>query len=123
MLKEFKEFAMKGNVIDLAVGVVIGAAFSAIVSAVIDNILMPIIGMVTGGINFDSLSLTVGDAQLKYGLAITAIVKFIAIALFLFLFIKAINASRKKEQATPPAPTPTPEDIILLREIRDALKK
>lgn len=121
MLKEFKEFAMKGNVIDLAVGVVIGAAFGAIVGAVVDNIIMPVVGMITGGINFDALSVKVGNAELKYGLAISAAVKFLAIALFLFLVIKAVNASKKKEAAT--APPPPPEDITLLREIRDALKK
>ncbi|MBI5373262.1 MAG: large conductance mechanosensitive channel protein MscL [Sphingobacteriales bacterium] len=120
MLKEFKEFAMKGNVIDLAVGVVIGAAFGAIVSAVVDHILMPIVGMITGGINFDSLAVKVGDAELKYGMAISAIVKFLAIAFFLFLVIKAVNSAKKKEAAAPAA---TPEDIALLREIRDALKK
>ena len=123
MLKEFKEFAMKGNVIDLAVGVVIGAAFGAIVGAVVDNIIMPVVGMITGGINFDALSLKVGDAELKYGLAISAAVKFIAIALFLFMVIKAINSTKKKEEAAPAAPAPTPEDIQLLRDIRDALKK
>lgn len=121
MLKEFKEFAMKGNVIDMAVGIVIGAAFGAIVGAVVDNIIMPVVGMLTGGINFDALSVKVGNAELKYGLAISAAVKFLAIALFLFMFIKAINASKKKEAAA--APPPPPEDIILLREIRDALKK
>src|SRR5882724_1192505 len=120
MLKEFKDFAMKGNVIDLAVGVVIGAAFGAIVGAIVDNILMPIVGMITGGIDFDSLAVTVGSAQLKYGMAITALVKFIAIAFFLFLVVKAINKMKKKEEA---APAPTPEEIALLREIRDALKK
>jgi large conductance mechanosensitive channel len=123
MLKEFKDFAMKGNVIDLAVGVVIGAAFGAIVGAVVDNIIMPVVGMITGGINFDALSVKVGDAELKYGLAISAAVKFIAIALFLFMVIKAINSTKKKEEAAPAAPAPTPEDIQLLREIRDALKK
>ena len=121
MLKEFKEFAMKGNVIDLAVGVVIGAAFGAIVGAVVDNIIMPVVGMITGGINFDALSVKVGNAELKYGLAISAAVKFLAIALFLFMVIKAVNASKKKEAAA--APPPPPEDITLLREIRDALKK
>jgi large conductance mechanosensitive channel len=121
MLKEFKEFAMNGNVIDLAVGVVIGAAFGSIVGAVVDNIIMPIVGMITGGINFDTLSIKVGEAELKYGLAISALVKFVAIALFLFLVIKAINASKKKEAAA--APPPPPEDVVLLREIRDALKK
>lgn len=121
MLKEFKEFAMKGNVIDLAVGVVIGAAFGAIVGAVVDNIIMPVVGMITGGVNFDALSVKVGNAELKYGLAISAVVKFLAIALFLFMVIKAVNASKKKEAAA--APPPPPEDITLLREIRDALKK
>ena len=121
MLKEFKEFAMKGSIVDLAVAVVIGVAFGAIVGAVVDHIIMPIVGIITGGINFDSLSIKVGDAELKYGMAINALVKFVAIALFLFIVIKAINASKKKEAPAPPAPTP--EDIILLREIRDALKK
>lgn len=121
MLKEFKEFAIKGNVIDLAVAVVLGVAFNAIVVAIVDNIIMPIVGMIIGGIDFNSLSITVGSAELKYGLAITAVVKFLAIALFLFMVIKAINSSKKKEAAPPPPATP--EDIILLREIRDALKK
>jgi large conductance mechanosensitive channel len=121
MLKEFKEFALKGNVIDLAIGVVIGVAFGAIVGAVVDHILMPIIGMITGGIDFDSLSVMVGDAQLRYGMAITALVKFIAIAFFLFIFLKAINKMKKKEEVA--APAAPPEEIILLREIRDALKK
>lgn len=121
MLKEFKEFAMKGNVIDLAVGVVIGAAFGAIVGAVVDNLIMPIVGMITGGINFDALSVKVGDAELKYGIAISATVKFLAIALFLFLVIKAINKMKKAEPpAAPAAPSSTDK---LLAEIRDALKK
>jgi large conductance mechanosensitive channel len=121
MIKEFKDFAMKGNVVDLAVATVLGVAFNAIVGAVVDNIIMPIVGMITGGIDFNSLSVKVGSAELKYGMAITAVIKFIAIALFLFMVIKAMNASKKKEAAAaPPAP---PEDITLLREIRDALKK
>ena len=120
MLKEFKEFAIKGSVIDLAVGIVIGAAFGAIVGAVVDNIIMPVVGMITGGINFDSLSVKVGSAELKYGMAIGAAVKFLAIALFLFMVIKAINRMKRKEV---PPPAVTPEEIILLREIRDALRK
>ena len=121
MIKEFKEFAMKGNVIDLAVGVVIGAAFGAIVGAVVDHIIMPIVGMLTGGINFDALSVKVGNAELKYGMAITAIVKFLAIALFLFLVIKAINKTKKAApQAAPAGPSSTDK---LLMEIRDAVKK
>lgn len=123
MLKEFKEFAMKGNVIDLAVGVVIGAAFGAIVGAVVDHIIMPIVGMITGGVNFDTLSVKVGDAELRYGMAISAIVKFIAIAFFLFMVIKAINSMKKKEAAAPAAPPEPSSTDKLLMEIRDALKK
>ena len=121
MLKEFRDFAMKGNVVDLAIGVIIGGAFGAIVGAVVDHILMPIVGIITGGVNFDTLAIKVGEAELKYGLAISAAVKFIIIAFFLFLVIKAINKMKKAEPPAPPAPTP--EDIVLLREIRDALKK
>src|ERR1700710_1629532 len=118
---EFRAFAMKGNVVDLAVGVVIGAAFGGIISAIVDNIIMPLIGIITGGINFDGLVLKVGDAQLKYGLAISAIVKFFIIALFLFLVIKAIN---RKKLETPVVVVPPPtETEKLLMEIRDALKK
>lgn len=120
MLKEFKEFAMKGNVIDLAVATVLGVAFNAIVGAIVDNIIMPIIGMITGGIDFNSLAIKVGSAELKYGIAISAIIKFLAIAAFLFMVVKAMNKTKKKEVAAAPA---TPEDIVLLREIRDALKK
>jgi large conductance mechanosensitive channel len=121
MMKEFKEFAMKGNVIDLAVGVVIGGAFGAIIGAVVDHILMPIVGIITGGIDFNSLSVKVGNAQLNYGMAISAAVKFLAIALFLFLVVKAINKMKKDE---PPAPDPGPSSTDkLLMEIRDSLKK
>jgi large conductance mechanosensitive channel len=121
MLKEFREFAIKGSVIDLAVGVVIGAAFGAIVGAVVDHIIMPVVGMITGGINFDSLSVRVGNAELKYGMAITAAVKFLAIALFLFLIIKAVNKTKQKEPPAAPA-GPSSTDKLLM-EIRDALKK
>lgn len=121
MLKEFKDFAMKGNVVDLAIGVIIGAAFGAIVGAVVDHIFMPIVGILTGGVNFDTLSVKAGEAELKYGLAISAAVKFIIIAFFLFLVIKAINKMKKKEAPAPPA-EPSSTDK-LLAEIRDALKK
>ena len=121
MLKEFKEFAMKGNVIDLAVGVIIGAAFSAIVGAVVDHILMPIVGIITGGVNFDALAIKVRNAELRYGMAISAAVKFLLIAFFLFLLVKAINRIKRKEEV--PAPAAPPEEIMLLREIRDELKK
>ncbi len=121
MLKEFKDFAMKGNVIDLAVGVIIGAAFGAIVGAVVDHILMPLVGIVTGGIDFNDLSLKVGKAELKYGMAISAAVKFIAIAFFLFLVVKAVNRVKRKD--TPPLPPGPSTTDQLLMEIRDALKK
>lgn len=119
MLKEFKEFAMKGNIVDLAVAVIIGGAFGAIVTAMVDKILMPIIGSLVGK-SFDSLSTTVNGVPIQYGAFIQAVVNFVIIALFLFMIIKAMNSMKKKEEAAPAAP---PEDITLLREIRDALKK
>lgn len=117
-VKEFKDFAMKGNVMDLAVGVIIGGAFGKIISALVDNILMPIVDMVMGGPG-KFAGLVVGG--LKVGLFIQAVIDFIIIALVLFMIIKAMNSTKKKEAAAPP-PAP-PEDITLLREIRDALKK
>jgi large conductance mechanosensitive channel len=120
MLKEFKEFAMKGNVVDLAVAVIIGGAFGAIVTAAVDKILMPIIGSLLGQ-SFDSLSTNINGVPIQYGAFIQAVVNFLIIALFLFMVIKAMNAGKKKEE--PAAPAATPEDITLLREIRDALKK
>lgn len=120
MISEFKDFAMKGNVMDLAIATVLGAAFNAIVGAVVDNILMPVIGIVTGGVNFDGLVLTVGEAQLKYGLAIGALIKFIIIALFLFMVVKGLNKMKKPAADAPPA-GPTQEELLI--QIRDLLKK
>ena len=120
MLKEFKEFAMKGNVIDLAVAVIIGAAFGAIITAMVDKILMPIIGSIAGQ-DFGSLSATVNGVNIQYGAFIQAVINFLIVAFFLFIVIKAMNSTKKKEVAAPPPQTA--EDIILLREIRDALKK
>ena len=122
-VSEFKGFAMKGNVIDLAVATVLGAAFNSIVGAIVDNILMPIIGMITGGIDFSALAIKVGSAELKYGLAIGAIIKFIAVALFLFMVIKAMNAAKRKEEAAPIVPPEPSNQEKLLMEIRDSLKK
>jgi large conductance mechanosensitive channel len=119
MLKEFKEFAMKGSIVDLAVAVIIGGAFGAIITALTDKILMPIIGSFIGK-SFDSLSAVVNGVPIQYGAFIQAIVNFIIIAFFVFLLIKAMNSAKKKEETAPAA---TPEDIVLLREIRDALKK
>ena len=109
ILKEFKEFAIKGNVIDLAVGVIIGGAFSAIVSALVDNVFMPVIGAITGGVNIADLSWTIGKGEnpavIQYGAFLNAIVNFILIALVLFLFVKAMNKlSRKTEEEPAPAP-------------------
>lgn len=123
MMKEFKEFAMKGNIVDLAVAVIIGGAFGKIVSALTDSIIMPIIAMVMGKGGMSEVSFTIGSTVFPVGMFIQAVIDFILIAFVLFLIIKAMNASKKKEAAAPEAPAPTPEDIQLLREIRDALKK
>ncbi|MDD7272920.1 MAG: large-conductance mechanosensitive channel protein MscL [Prevotella sp.] len=122
IFKEFKDFAMRGNVMDMAVGVIIGGAFGKIVSSLVDDIIMPAIGMVTGGIDFKELSITVGTAVIKYGSFVQNIVDFIIIAFCIFMMIKAMNAvSKKKEEAPAPAPEPSNEEK-LLSEIRDLLK-
>lgn len=118
--KEFKAFAMKGNVMDLAVGVIIGAAFGKIIASLVENVLMPIIGMLLQGINFHSLSIKVGEAEIKYGMFIGAVIDFIIIAFVLFLMIKAMNNMKKKEAAVAPEPS---KQEVLLAEIRDLLKK
>ena len=123
MIKEFKEFAMKGNVVDLAVGVVIGGAFGAIVSSLVGDIIMPIIGVLTGGVDFSGLAMTVGEANVAYGKFIQATFVFIIVAFALFLVIKAMNATKKKEEAAPAAPPAPSKQEVLLTEIRDLLKK
>jgi large conductance mechanosensitive channel len=123
MLKEFKAFAMRGNVVDLAVGVIIGGAFGAIVSSLVADVIMPVIGILTGGINFSNLSVNVGDAVVAYGKFVQAVFTFIIIALVLFMVIKGIAASKKKEAEAPAAPAEPAADIKLLSEIRDLLKK
>lgn len=123
ILNEFKDFAMRGNVLDMAVGVIIGAAFGKIVSSLVDNILMPLIGTVTGGIDFSKLAVTVGDANIGYGLFIQNIIDFIIVAFCIFLLIKGINSFKKKEEEETPAATPEPStEEKLLTEIRDLLK-
>lgn len=119
MLKEFREFAFRGNVIDLAVGVVIGVAFNAIITSLVADIFMPIIGIVTGGHDFSNLAITVGDAAIAYGKFLQAIFIFLLTALALFLFVKAINRLRRKDPIIAPPP---PADVILLTEIRDILR-
>ena len=132
MMSEFKEFAMRGNVIDLAVGVVIGAAFGKIVTALVDKVIMPPIGLLIGGVDFSRLSIVLKEATvdaagkevpavvLAYGEFFNALIQFIIIAFAIFLVVKAINRVHKKPEEAPAA---TPEDVLLLREIRDSLKK
>lgn len=125
MIKEFKEFIARGNVIDLAVGVIMGGAFGKIVSSLVDNVIMPLIGIILGGIDFTSLSITVEDANINYGVFIQNVIDFLIISFCVFLMIKFINKltkkkekEEKKEEAIEKA-----EDIKLLEEIRDLLKK
>jgi len=125
ILQEFKEFAMKGNVVDLAVGVIMGAAFAPIVATLVDNIIMPPIGYLMAGVDFSTLSVnlpTGGDPVLiKYGLFLNAVIKFLITAAAIFLLIKAINSMKKPAPAAaPPGPTPTE---VYLKEIRDLLAK
>lgn len=125
MLNEFKEFAMRGNVIDLAVGVIIGAAFAPIVATLVENIVMPPIGYLLAGIDFSSLAITLptptGDGvPIKYGLFLNAVFKFVVTAFAIFLLIRAINRFKKPAAAAPPPPS---QSEIYLKEIRDALVK
>ena len=120
-VKEFKEFAMKGNVMDMAVGVIIGGAFGKIVTSLVDDVLMPIIGMLTGGVDFNGLVAKVGDATVKYGTFIQNIIDFLIIALCIFCMIKAMNKLKKQEEPAPEAPAGhTTEE--LLADIKDILK-
>jgi len=123
MIKEFKEFMLRGNVMDLAVAVIIGGAFTAIVTSLVNDIIMPIVGVILGGVDFTALAITVGDANITYGNFIQAIINFLIIALVLFLLIRSINRmSRKKEEAPAAPPGPTAEEK-LLAEIRDLLRE
>ena len=124
MIKELRDFVLKGNVLDLAVAVIMGIAFGAIITSLVNDIIMPIVGVLMGGVDFSSLSVTVGDAVIAYGKFLQTIVNFILIALSLFFVIKSINTMQKRltKEAPPAAPAPPPEDVVLLREIRDLLK-
>ena len=119
MLKEFKDFIARGNVVDMAVGIIVGAAFTAIVNSLVNNLINPLIGLFIGKIDLSNLVLTVGDAQFKYGLFLNAVINFIIIAFVVFLLVKFINHFHKKEEK--PA-TPSPE-IQYLKEIAETLKK
>jgi large conductance mechanosensitive channel len=143
MIKEFKEFAMRGSLIDTAVAFVMGAAFGKIVSAFIDGIIMPLVGMLTGGVDFNDqkfilqkgvaavkegeniITPEVAEVSLKYGTFITNVIDFVVVAFVVFMVIKAMNAAKKKEAAAAPAPEPPApsKEEILLGEIRDLLKK
>lgn len=120
----FKEFISKGNVLDLAVGVIVGGAFGKIVTSLVDDIIMPIIGLIIGGIDFSGLSLKIGDATVKYGMFIQNIVNFLIIAFSIFLVVKAVNKMRriKPEKEEAPAEPQKTNEEILLTEIRDLLK-
>jgi large conductance mechanosensitive channel len=130
MFQEFKTFALKGSVVDLAVGVIIGAAFGKVVSALVDNILMPPLGLLIGGVDFSNLKIVLKSAAegqpevaISYGLFLQTIVTFLIVAWALFMLIQLMNRLYREEKAAPPPPPATPEDVLLLREIRDALKK
>lgn len=120
MLKEFREFAMKGSIVELAVAVVLGGAFGEVVKSLTNAFIMPLISMVLGKGGVGDLAIKVGDTIFPVGIFLQAVINFILIAFVLFLLIRTMNSMRKKEETVPP---PTPEDILLLREIRDALKR
>ena len=140
IIKEFKEFAIKGNMMDLAIGVIIGGAFGKIIDSLVKDIIMPLISVITGGgVDFTQKFIVLGDNPnnlqslaeltkagvnvLTYGNLLTIFINFIILAWVVFLMVKVMNRMRKQEEAAPAAPAATPEDIQLLREIRDSLKK
>lgn len=134
MVSEFKEFAMRGNVVDLAVGVVIGAAFGKIVSSLVNDVIMPLVGFLVGGVDFGDLAITLKEASvdaagaevpavlIKYGAFLQTIVDFLIIAFAIFVAVKVMNSLKRKEEAAPAAPPAPSEEVKLLTEIRDALK-
>lgn len=135
MLKEFKEFALRGNVVDMAVGIVIGAAFSTIVRSLVDDIIMPPIGVVTGGVDFSNMFITLGSgsyeslaqarqagaATLNIGVFINNVISFMIVAFVLFMVIKAMNQLRRKQEEAPATEPPPSQEVQLLQQIRDAL--
>jgi len=124
LLKEFKSFAIKGNVVDLAVGVIIGVAFGKIIASMVEDIVMPVLGTLIGGINFSGLAITVGAATIKYGKFLQACLDFLIIAWAIFMVVQLINRLRREERAEPAPPAaPPPRQEVLLEEIRDLLKK
>ena len=130
MMKEFKQFAMRGNVMDMAIGIVIGAAFGKIVSSLVGDVIMPPIGLLLGGVDFSSLAWTIKEGSegvepvlLKYGIFINTIIDFIIIAFAIFIVVKGINSMKKKEEEKPAAPPAPSKEEVLLAEIRDELRK
>jgi large conductance mechanosensitive channel len=137
MLEEFKKFAIKGNVIDMGVGIVIGAAFTTIVKSFVADIINPIIGVATGGVDFSNLFINLGDGDfaslaaaqeasaptINYGLFINAIIAFVIVAWVLFMVVKGVNEMKRKEEEAPAAPAAPPKSEVLLEEIRDLLAK
>lgn len=129
-IKEFKEFAVKGNVVDMAVGIIIGAAFGKIVSSFVGDIVMPPIGVMLGGVDFSDLAIVLREAvgdkpavTLSYGKFIQTVVDFLIVAMAVFIGVKAINSMKRKEEEAPKAPAAPPADVVLLTEIRDLLKE
>jgi large conductance mechanosensitive channel len=120
--REFREFAVKGNVVDLAVAVIIGAAFGKIVASLVDDIVMPLVGTLLGGLDFKGLAVQIGSAKIGYGNFLQTCVDFVIIAWAIFVAVKVINRLRKKDEDKPPAATP-PRQEQLLEEIRDLLKR
>ena len=130
MMSEFKKFAMRGNVVDMAVGIVIGAAFGKIVSSFVNDMLMPPIGILLGGVDFKDLAIVlkaatedVAEVTMNYGVFIQTVLDFLIIAFAIFMVVKAMNSLKKKEEAAPPAPPKPSAEVVLLTEIRDALKE
>ena len=127
--KEFKAFAMRGNVMDMAVGIVIGAAFGKIVTSLVNDVIMPPVGVLMGGVDFSSLAVTLKAAEagapavvLKYGAFINTVIDFLIVAFAIFLVIKGMNSLKRKQEEVPAAPTPPPVQEMILREIRDILR-
>lgn len=130
MLKEFKDFAMKGNVVDMAVGVIIGGAFGKIVTSLVNDVIMPPIGVLTGGMDFSKMGITIKEAtadteavMLNYGNFINNTINFLIVAGAIFMMVKAMNSMKKKEEEKPAAPPKPSKEEVLLTEIRDALRK
>jgi large conductance mechanosensitive channel len=134
MFKEFRDFAMRGNVVDLAVGVIIGAAFGAIVTSLVADIIMPVVGVATGGVDFSALVYTLKPASvvdgkdvaavtINYGKFVNFVITFLIVAFAMFMVVKGMNSMKKKQEEAPAAPPPPSDEVVLLGEIRDLLKR